>query len=457
MPQKSVVFPKTHPNFFANLGPSLVAIGLGLGSGEFILWPYLTVNYGYGILWGAVIGISFQILLNLEIQRYASVTGEDFLKGAMKISKFFSLWFIISTLLGFGWPGFAASSGFLLSKLQLLQGLPARMLSYGILLLCGLLLVIGKNAYRRIESLLKVVIPMNFLVILLIFITFFRWSDVPALFSGIFGVGTHYLFIPSGIDLGILLGAFAYAGSGGNLLLGQSFYVIEKGHGLGKFTQKFHQWTNAVLHKKDDDLRYVPSEKRESMENFISLRKFQTLENVLVFGGMGLLTILMLSYLGPVLIDSPDGLHSNISFLVKESGVIGSVMGNFYAQAYLWAGAIALCSVQLGVFDLMGRISSIVVKTQFKQLKLSGFDVYRIAVLVQMFFGFVVFVLGMTEPFWLLRLGAIINAGAMAVIGGVTLVLNNRFLPPSFRPALGTNLLLAIVSLLYGVLFFIVL
>jgi len=42
------------------LGPSFVLLGLGLGSGELILWPYLTAHWGLGILWGALLGISFQ-------------------------------------------------------------------------------------------------------------------------------------------------------------------------------------------------------------------------------------------------------------------------------------------------------------------------------------------------------------------------------------------------------------
>ena len=34
------------------IGPSFVILALGLGSGEVILWPYLTANYGLGIAWG---------------------------------------------------------------------------------------------------------------------------------------------------------------------------------------------------------------------------------------------------------------------------------------------------------------------------------------------------------------------------------------------------------------------
>ena len=55
------------------IGPSFILLGLALGSGELIMWPYLTSQYGLGILWGAVLGISIQFLLNTEIMRYSLV------------------------------------------------------------------------------------------------------------------------------------------------------------------------------------------------------------------------------------------------------------------------------------------------------------------------------------------------------------------------------------------------
>ena len=49
------------------IGPSFIILALGLGSGEVILWPYLVANYGLGIAWGAVLVITCQFFINLEI------------------------------------------------------------------------------------------------------------------------------------------------------------------------------------------------------------------------------------------------------------------------------------------------------------------------------------------------------------------------------------------------------
>ena len=100
------------------LGPSFVLLGLGLGSGELILWPYLTANWGLGILWGALLGISFQFFLNMEIERWALVKGESVFVGlTRKFGRGCSLWFIFSTLIPWMWPGIIMSSAVLMSEI----------------------------------------------------------------------------------------------------------------------------------------------------------------------------------------------------------------------------------------------------------------------------------------------------------------------------------------------------
>ena len=93
------------------IGPSFILLGLGLGSGELILWPYLASNYGFGIIWGAVLGITLQFFINMEIERYTLVTGESIFVGlSRKFKKIAPMWFLISTFLPWIWPGIIASS-----------------------------------------------------------------------------------------------------------------------------------------------------------------------------------------------------------------------------------------------------------------------------------------------------------------------------------------------------------
>lgn len=93
------------------IGPSFIILGVGLGSGELILWPYLSSNFGLGIIWAAVLGITFQFFINMEIERYTLITGESIFVGlTRKYGKFAPFWFILTTLVPWMWPGIAAAS-----------------------------------------------------------------------------------------------------------------------------------------------------------------------------------------------------------------------------------------------------------------------------------------------------------------------------------------------------------
>ena len=67
-------------------GPSFIILGVGLGSGELILWPYLSSNFGLGIVWAAVLGITFQFFINMEIERYSLATGESIFAGLTRLA-----------------------------------------------------------------------------------------------------------------------------------------------------------------------------------------------------------------------------------------------------------------------------------------------------------------------------------------------------------------------------------
>ncbi|MDP7477439.1 MAG: Nramp family divalent metal transporter, partial [Candidatus Peribacteraceae bacterium] len=98
------------------IGPSFIILGLGLGSGEVVLWPYMASNYGLGIVWGMLIGITMQFFINMEVERYALINGESIFVGFARLLRWLPMWFIISTFLGFGWPGIGLYGATLLSK-----------------------------------------------------------------------------------------------------------------------------------------------------------------------------------------------------------------------------------------------------------------------------------------------------------------------------------------------------
>jgi hypothetical protein len=213
------------PPLYKLLGPSFILLGLGLGSGELILWPYLTANYGFGIIWGALLGISLQFFINMEISRYTLATGESVFVGlTRKLGLIAPIWFILSTLIPWMWPGIIASAGTLVASLLGITYRP--ILPILMLIAIGIIYSVGSVIYKTQEQLQKLVILVGVPFILLLTLYIAKPTDWGFLIQGIAGQGQGYWLIPAGISAATFLAAFAYAGAGGNLKLGQCLYVL---------------------------------------------------------------------------------------------------------------------------------------------------------------------------------------------------------------------------------------
>ena len=220
------------PRFRSLVGPSFILLGLGLGSGELLLWPYLAANYGLGLIWGALVGITLQFILNLEIERYTLATGESVFVGLTRKYKAAApIWFLLSTFLPWIWPGIITTSALIISSATL----PALFRPLAITMLISVALVLtGKSSvYQTLERWQKISIgvAIPFFVLLTGYLA--TATDWQALFNGLAGVGDSYLWLPPKLPIFTFLGALAYAGAGGNLNLAQSFYIKDKGFGMG--------------------------------------------------------------------------------------------------------------------------------------------------------------------------------------------------------------------------------
>src|SRR3989339_526022 len=290
-------FPKTIA-FRKMLGPSFIILALGLGSGEVILWPYMASNYGLGIAWGAILGITFQYFINMEIERYALVKGESVFVGLHKLFKPVVYWFIFSTFLGFGIPGIIAASAKVFSVILGVESF--KWIAIGLLLLIGLILSVGRTVYGLMEKITKVTILLGvpFIFILTLIIT--SKNDWFALLAGMIGRGDGYWFFPHDVHLATFLAAFAYSGAGGNLNLTQSIYIKEKGYGMGKYAQKL-----SGLFQKKTDYEKIQLEGTDFEDTPIARERFTlwwkriSFEHAIIFwfiGAVSILLLMLLSY-----------------------------------------------------------------------------------------------------------------------------------------------------------------
>src|SRR5688572_28063607 len=95
------------------IGPGAIALGISIGSGEWLLGPAVTAKYGAALLWVATVSILLQVILNQEMVRYTIATGEPIFSGFMRTRPGAAFWgwaYAVLFFLQIGWPGWALSA-----------------------------------------------------------------------------------------------------------------------------------------------------------------------------------------------------------------------------------------------------------------------------------------------------------------------------------------------------------
>ncbi len=78
--------PDMKKKFWQMTGPGAIMVGMAVGSGELILWPWITARFGAVMAWAPAVAVFLQIWINLEIGRWAIATGESALSGLARAS-----------------------------------------------------------------------------------------------------------------------------------------------------------------------------------------------------------------------------------------------------------------------------------------------------------------------------------------------------------------------------------
>ncbi len=439
----------TPPRFWSSIGPSFILLGLALGSGELIMWPYLSAIWGMGLLWGAFLGISFQYILNTEIMRYSLAKGESVFVGLRKMVSWLPIWFILSTFIPWSLPGFSSASSQIFANIFRISNV--KILAIVFLLFTGVILTLGKTLYHTMEFLQKAVIIIGLPLIVILVVLITKRTDWIETGLGLIGKGNGWWFFPPGVALASFLGAFAYSGAGGNLNFAQSYYIKEKGFGMGKFTSKI----TSLFTPGKKVINIEGSSFIDNNENFTLWKKWWRLvagEHFIVFWFIGLVTIILLSILAKSLVFG-NASASGIDFLYQQSSVLASRIGPVFSIGFLVVAALMLFSTQIGVLESSSRIISenfllIFYKPGFTANPSLAFYV---ALWGQIVFGIMVLLLGFGEPRVLLTLSAVLNAVAMMFAFPLVFFLNRKNLVARYRASLPTQLLFIL-----GFIFFVV-
>jgi hypothetical protein len=168
------------------LGPGIILLGLSIGSGEFVLWPRLTAEWGFAVFWACWVGVTLQFFLNMEIERYTLATGESAVTGFVRLSWLFGPVLLVCATVPWVWPGWATGAATLLTWEI---GGSVTPYALGGLLLCGLLLSLSPVVYRTVEAAQILLVSVIFGLLIVLVALVVRSDTLVAMAEGALQVG----------------------------------------------------------------------------------------------------------------------------------------------------------------------------------------------------------------------------------------------------------------------------
>ncbi len=416
--------PEGPRNYRRLIGPGIIAAGVGLASGEFILYPYIASQVGLVFVWAAVVGLVTQFFLNMEIERYTLATGETALTGFSRYWRHWGLVFALLTYFANLWPGWVTSSATLVT--YLFGGQP-RWIAIGMLIVIGLILTLAPVVYVALERAqkLKVAAVLTlFAVAAAVAIGASAWGDVHQ-------VVTMPRIPAAELGFAVLLGALAFAGGGGGQNLVQANWIRDKGFGMGAYVPRL---VSPVTGQPEamPSTGYVFRPTTENLRRWRDWWRFANIEQLTTFVLITFITILFTSLLAYSTVFGRDDVANDIGFIRTEGEVLGERVGSWFQYLFWSIGAFALFAAALGIVDYTSRLAADVVKTSYKR-NANESKLYAGLVWGLVAIGVLVLLFGFTQPIVLLVISAVVGGFMMFLYSGLLILINRKILPAPIR------------------------
>ena len=411
------------------VGASVILLATAIGSGEFVLWPYITSQVGLVFIWAAVVGFLVQFFINMEVERYTLATGETALTGFSRLWKPWGVLFIVFALCQNFWPGWETGAATTITFA--FGGGDVVTITVLALIAIGISLTASPVVYKTTE---KAMGAMVIAILAFIVIAVFMATDAAA--WGDFATSFTQPEIPIGGDLTIalLLGALAFAGAGGANNLVQSNYIRDKNMGMG---ERIPHIVSPITGEEEADapFGYTFTVNDENMRRWRGWWSVANKEQFITFFVIGLATLVVLSVLTYSTVPIGANLGEDFSFIQAEGNTLGETIAPWFETAFYLCGAIALFSTNLGILDYTSRLvaDQLKVNAARKSKFWSESKIYFASVWTMITFGCIVLLSGIEQPLLLLVISSSI-AGVMMFIYSILLIqLNRRALPHEIK------------------------
>ena len=409
------------------VGPGIVAAGVGLSSGEFVLWPYIASQAGLTFLWGAVLGVLTQFFLNMEIERYTLATGETALTG---FNRFWRHWgLVLATMVYFAnlWPGWVMSAATLAT--YIVGGNPRT------IAVCGLVgigagLTLAPVVYVALERLIFVKVAAVGVVVALgvaLVVSADTWRALP---GGLLGVGQ----VPVDLGFALVLGAVAFAGSGGGQNLCQSNWIRDKGFGMGQYVPRLVSPVTGEPQAAPAVSAFVFEPTPANLARWQRWWRFANVEQLLTFVLVTVVTIVLTSMMAHSTLYGTPGLPQTVAFLRIEGQRLQEIVGPWFGVVFWGIGSFSLFASAMGIADYTSRLAADILKsTYLRSSEVSESRLYFWLVWGLVGLGSSILLTGMDQPLVLLVISASVGGAMMCLYSALLLVLNRRGLPEPIR------------------------
>ncbi len=431
------------------IGPSVLLLAGAIGSGEYVLWPYITSQVGLALVWLVVLGVGTQYFLNMEIERYTLATGETAVTGFTRLWKHWGWLFIIMTVVPWAWPGWATGGT---TTLSFALGFSEDAIPYvtiGVLVLIGVVLTVSPVVYRTVEKIQFFMVAL--IVLFVLYAAFFLLGGDG--YSGLARGFVEVNKIPDGISsigAATLLGAIAFAGAGGAMNLVQSNWVRDKGLGMGAHLPK------VVSPFTGDEVAapttgYFFRRDEENMRRWNAWWKVANREQFITFFVIGGVTLLVFMALTFVTVGTGVA-EESFDFIRVQGEALKDAQGAWLGTVFWLIGSVVLFSTNLTVLDMVGRLTADVLKTGVLRTndRWSESRLYFATVWLEIAFGSIILLSGVTQPLVLLVIASSLNGLVMFVYSCLLLQLNRGVLPREIGLKGGRLVAIGWAVLFYG-------
>ena len=407
------------------VGPSILLLGLSIGSGEFVLWPYITYKFGFVVFWACMVGVTTQYFINMEIGRWTLATGETAVTGFCRLWKHWAWIFLLCNVIPWMWPGWASGAATLFTW-EVGGGETTRVLFAVVSLIgVGLALSLGPVVYNTVERIQMVLVAVVLLFLLVIFFLVVEPGHIIDMIKGIASFGR----IPADMEMPLLLGAIAFAGAGGTMNLAQSHFVRDKGYAMGSYVGRL---TSPLTGKEEPvaDIGYHFELSAENMSRWKGWWKAANREHLVSFYLLSALSLMLLSLISYSVARQTPGLESGLDFIRAEGEFIDQHYGAVVQHLFHWMGIVILLTTELGLLDACARISTDIIKVNWLRdsRRWSESRIYFAMLWAQIAFGCLIMLTDFNQPLVLLVFSASLNGGVMLLYAVLLLWMNNRVL-----------------------------